>query len=695
MRWFDDLRMAPKLMASFLLIATLTCLVGGIGLAALGTTHDRLARIVDGSVPGLVRVLKIREDTSLVVRYTGGMILATDLDGVRRYDRLASDARADIGLQLARYDATITPGEPREAGLARGLRTLLDRWLPLNARIARLAAWQDAAANVRAARLSVGPEAELVRLITGSADALAQLLQAQVTVRMASAEEARWVAVRQLCAAIIGAVLLALALSALLARSIAGPLHRLSDTATAIARGDTGARIDVDRRDELGALASALRAMVADLQGRALTDHVTGLGNHRAYQEAIHRAVANAVRRDEPVALALIDLDDFKVLNDQHGHAQGDRVLRALGSLLRAVRAGDGAFHLGGDEFALLLPAITENDATVALERLRRESAGRLSGASVSVGIAARAPGEQDMDADALRERGDAALYAAKRRGRNAVVTFEEIRDTAAVVSPAKVHAVRHLLEERAIGVVFQPIWDLQRGQLLAVEALVRPAPGCGLAGPAEAFDIAEKLDRAHDLDALCHQVILERAESLPSNVLLFFNLTPQTLEHGMLEGATLADAVTRAGLTPERVVLEITERAVTRPAVVVREAHRLRALGFWLALDDVGAGNAGLEMLRQVPVDYLKIDRSVVVGARTDNTARSVLAALIAFARQSGTFVIAEGIETEEMLAFVRRMGTVTSHGGEGVHGVQGYLLGRPSESMPALLPVPRALCA
>ncbi len=491
---FDDLRMAPKLLLSFLLIATLTALVGAIGLAALATTHDRLVRIVDDSVPNLVRVLKIREDTNLVVRYTGGMILATDPDEVWRYDRLARDTRADIGLRFARYNATIGADEPREARMARDLRALLDRWLPLNARIARLAAWQDTAANRQAARLSVGPESALVYRITGVSDALAHLLQGEATARMASAEEAQRAAVRQLCAAIIGVVLLALALSALLTRSIAGPLRRLSDTATAIARGDTAARIDVDRRDELGSLAAALRAMVADLQGRALTDHVTGLGNHRAYQEAIHRAVANAARHDDPIALALIDLDDFKVLNDQHGHAQGDRVLHALGALLRAVRAGDGAFRLGGDEFALLLPATTEQEATLALERLRRESAGRLCGASVSVGVAARAPGEQDMDADALRERGDAALYAAKRRGRNAVVTFEEIRDTAAIVSPSKVHAVRHLLEERAIGVAFQPIWDLQRGQLLAVEALVRPAPACGLAGPAEAFDIAEKI---------------------------------------------------------------------------------------------------------------------------------------------------------------------------------------------------------
>jgi len=372
-----------------------------------------------------------------------------------------------------------------------------------------------------------------------------------------------------------------------------------------------------------------------------------------------------------------------------------------VGAFLRGLRAEDRPFRLGGDEFALLLPGAAEGDAAATLERLRRGAGRGFYGATASVGVAALAPGpgagveDAALDADTLRERADAALYEAKRRGRDRVVAFGEIADTAAIVSGAKVQAVRRLLAEGQLTIAFQPIWDLARGGVLGYEALSRPDPSYGLDGPAEAFAIAEKLDHAHDLDALCRQAILARAAEVPADALLFLNLSPQTLEHNARPAAALAEVVAAAGLTPARVVLEITERAVTRPEVVAREARRLRAVGFRLALDDVGAGNAGLEMLRQLPVDYIKIDRAVVVGALTDTTARAVLAAIVAFARQAGTVVIAEGIETPEMLTFVQRAGLAEATPWEGIRGVQGYLLGRPSATIPPAVVVPRAFSA
>jgi EAL domain-containing protein (putative c-di-GMP-specific phosphodiesterase class I) len=129
--------------------------------------------------------------------------------------------------------------------------------------------------------------------------------------------------------------------------------------------------------------------------------------------------------------------------------------------------------------------------------------------------------------------------------------------------------------------------------------------------------------------------------------------------------------------------VIEITERRLSRLDAVVRAAIALRAVGFRIALDDVGSGNAGLEMLRRVPMDFVKIDQSVIKGAATESPARSVLAGIVAFAREAGVFVIAEGIETEGMLTFVQRVGTVAvpTHGG--IQGAQGYLLGRPSVAL------------
>ena len=687
---FHDLRMAPKLLASFLLVAALAGLVGGTGLAALGTTHYWLDRIATDSVPSLVQLMQMREDTSLAVRYTRGLILTTVPTDARRYDRLAAAARADARAQFALYAAGITHPHTPEAAHARQLRALLDTWLPLDARIAAVSA-RPGAARVSAAALSTGVESHEIRQITALLDDLVGTLRDEVTSRTATAEAAQRNAARLLLAVMGGAVALALALGLLLAHSIAGPLRTLTATAAAIAGGDATAHIDLTRGDELGTLATSLRAMVAHLRERATTDPLTGLGNHRAYHEEAGRALAHAARHGEPLALALLDLDDFKLINDQHGHTQGDRVLAALGTLLRGRRAEDRAFRLGGDEFALLLPATTQERAATALERLRQEAGPRLSGATLSIGIAARVPDDGAGDAgDAggagdlatLREQADAALYEAKRRGRNAVVAFGEIAGDTAIVSGATILAVRRLLAERAVTVAFQPIWDLERRVVLAYEALARPAGAYGLSGPQEAFDVAERIGRAHELDALCRAAILARAHELPPNALLFLNLSPASLDHALLAGETLVEATTAAGLTPARVVLEITERSLTRPAVVIREAKRLRALGFRIALDDVGAGNAGLEMLRLLPVDYLKIDRAVVAGAVDDTTTRSVLAAILAFAREAGTFVIAEGIETEAMLDFVDRAGREPT--GRTVRAVQGYLLGPPRATIP-----------
>ena len=207
----------------------------------------------------------------------------------------------------------------------------------------------------------------------------------------------------------------------------------------------------------LGLLAVALRPIgraITQLETLALTDPLTGLGNHRAYQEALRRETARATRDALPLALALIDVDDFKTINDRYGHVQGDRTLTALGALLRALRAGDAAFRLGGDEFALLLPHTSRMDARVALERVRARAPHVLGGATVSGGLAVAMPGEpaasdgSALGADTLQERADAALYEAKRRGRDAVVPFTDIGEGAAVLPSAKVRAVRCLLAE-------------------------------------------------------------------------------------------------------------------------------------------------------------------------------------------------------------------------------------------------------
>lgn len=431
------------------------------------------------------------------------------------------------------------------------------------------------------------------------------------------------------------------------------------------------------------------------LAGRALTrrhravaehsvrDALTGLGNHRLFQEELRRAVAGALRRGEPLALAMVDLDDFKLANDRHGHGHGDRLLVELASTLRESRAEDRAFRLGGDEFALLLPFTDLEGARTALERVRAAAGARLGGTTVSAGVA-----ELDMDApspDRLLQEADAALYEAKRRGRDVVATFGEVDGGSSLVTVEKVAALRRLLDEGRMGAAFQPIWDLPAKRVIGYEALARPADDYGFAGPAEAFEIAEAIGRAHQLDHLCCRTILARGRSLASDALLFLNLSPQSLDHDLMTAEGLVALVEGGGLVPEQVVLEITEQATARRAFVVDKARELRAMGFKLALDDVGAGNAGLEMLGSLPMDYVKVDRGVVTRAVSDRSARAVLAAVLAFADQTGAYVIAEGIEDAEMLAFIRDPQLHPEMRKAGIRGAQGYLLGRPSEDLTA----------
>jgi diguanylate cyclase (GGDEF)-like protein/PAS domain S-box-containing protein len=410
---------------------------------------------------------------------------------------------------------------------------------------------------------------------------------------------------------------------------------------------------------------------------RARRDGLTDLDNHRAFQDELERALGESVRHGVPVTVALIDIDDFKFENDRHGHQHGDRILCELAEILRDARSGDRAFRLGGDEFALLLPHTSEPAADAPLARICAEVRERLGGVTASIGFSAATL--EDREASTVWGRADAALLEAKRRGGDTAVAAAEVVDSVPVVTIEKVRAVRAMIAGAEIDVVFQPIWDLGGSRVLGYEALAR-FESRELSGPGEAFEVADSIGRGHELDAVCRRAALEAACALPDDVLLFLNVSPQTFEHDGIAGDSLVQAVRGAGFEPERVVLEITERTDARIEVLRSETARLRGLGFRLALDDVGAGNTGLEMLRALPVDFIKIDRDVVANAIEDRSARAVLLGIMAFAREIAAFVIAEGIESREMLELARDPEPERSFMSWGAQGAQGHLLGRPA---------------
>jgi diguanylate cyclase (GGDEF)-like protein len=410
---------------------------------------------------------------------------------------------------------------------------------------------------------------------------------------------------------------------------------------------------------------------------RATRDGLTDLPNHRAFQDEFPRAVSSATRYQEPLALLVVDLDDFKFLNDHHGHPHGDAVLRRVADVLRGGRAEDRGYRIGGDEFALLLPHTDGDGARTIAARLARGFTA--VEVVVSIGVSDLRPGRS---ADDLRAEADAALYEAKRRGGKRVAHFDEIRDQVVITTSARTDLLRRLIDEVRLSVAYQPIWDLESRRLLGIEALMRPDPDGELTNPAEAFDLAEQIGRVHELDVLCASLALRDAPPLPDGTLLFINLTPQTLDLDAKGDDWLLDAVERSGLSPAAVVIEVTERFGGRTEAVVSCLNRLRSQGFKLALDDVGTGNSGLEMLQQVAADFVKIDRSIVTAAATDRSARAVLMAMATYARQTGSYVIAEGIEDRETLTFLAAVDDGDAYIERTIQGGQGFGLGRPGPS-------------
>jgi diguanylate cyclase (GGDEF)-like protein len=422
---------------------------------------------------------------------------------------------------------------------------------------------------------------------------------------------------------------------------------------------------------------AAATAVVIALQKAALTDHLTGLGNNRAFFEDYERETARAKRYDHPVTLALIDVDDFKAVNDTSGHPHGDAVLASVGVRLRAMRQGDRAYRIGGDEFAVILVETAPLAASLVLARLQADIRAAALGATVSVGYVDLAGTELATES---YELADTALYEAKRLGRNQMVCYENIKGAVTVFSPRKADVVRAMIAGGLVTTAFQPIWDIETTRPLGFEALARPSTTLGLSGPQEAFDVAQRIRVLPELDALCARKTLAAAANLPAGSVIFLNYSPASLTHARFDPRAFVNAARTAGLVPSQIVIELTERRIDDPVAVAKRVAALQALGVRVALDDTGTGHAGLEILSKVPFDFVKIDRGLIVDAMENRAARGVLAGIIAIARETGSYLIAEGIETLAMFHFVSGLEEVADVGAaHGIRGIQGYLLGRP----------------
>jgi diguanylate cyclase (GGDEF)-like protein len=428
----------------------------------------------------------------------------------------------------------------------------------------------------------------------------------------------------------------------------------------------------------LEASRSRLRELYESAREAALRDSLTGLGNHRAFQEAVARMVEGARRYGTAFSLALIDIDEFKRVNDTKGHAVGDQLLAQVGQLIGAtIRISDAAFRVGGDEFAILLPHTDAEGATMLTRRLlARGLEDRAHGyyrdpISFSAGVTACPEfGTTRLE---LTSQADAALYRGKRNGRTVVTVYDPEKDHGHVDEGMRAElssAITAVIEGASLTPVYQPIVELASGRVVGFEGLVRVPKKSTFAHAGAMFDAAEVAGRVADLDRAALDVVLRGAHDLPDWVTLSVNISPRTLESAEFSATAFLAILRRHGVAPGRVTLELTERESIRDPERLRAALTgVRSAGVRVAADDVGAGNAGLRLLSQFRFDVVKIDLSLVQRGSDDQT-QSVLRSIVEVAERMGASTTAEGVETSGQLRTARRLGITNG---------QGYLLGRP----------------
>ncbi len=416
------------------------------------------------------------------------------------------------------------------------------------------------------------------------------------------------------------------------------------------------------------------------LRRQALYDSLTSLPNRTLFTDRLSAAMTDR-SSGGALAVLLVDLDDFKSVNDSYGHEVGDGLLVAVGRRLReAIREGDTAARLGGDEFVIALPGCL--DRLVPVRVAERVLA--LLGAPFDIGdhrltmrasVGVAITDADDVTVDDLIRNADVAMYVAKSRGKGRFEVYDQAMQAAAQTQLQLRSDLAIAIAENQLRLHYQPVVDLRTGRTIGYEALVRwqrdgrlvppadfipMAESSGLIGPLTEWVVNEACQTTVDWGRPGHRPWV--SVNLPAD-----QLVRKDLVTGL--GTTLA----RTGLAPDRLVIELTESSlldidVARPAI-----ERLREMGIRLAIDDFGTGYSALSYLARLPIDIVKIDRSFVIALVEAGPEEAIASAIIALAARLGLTTIGEGIETAEQLDHLVALGCDLG---------QGFYLGRPDPS-------------
>lgn len=421
---------------------------------------------------------------------------------------------------------------------------------------------------------------------------------------------------------------------------------------------------------------SESRRNAAEIAHLAHHDSLTGLPNRAKYNVSLDAALETARSSGQLLAVAALDLDRFKDINDSYGHAAGDHVLRALADRISAgLKDGEMVARLGGDEFAAIKPFTTMTALRDFLTRLETAIGTRVTFGenmltiSGSIGVAIYP--DDGLDRSKLLNNADLALYRAKVEIDQRTCYYEQEMDEAARARRAMAQDLWSALETEAFHLAYQVQKSVTTGMTTGYEVLLRwDRPGFGNVSPAEFIPVAEECGAITAIGAWVLATACREAAAWPEAHKIAVNVSG--LQLAQLELVDLVKHVLdETGLAPERLELEVTETAIIsdrKRALAVLTA--IKALGVSIAIDDFGTGYSSLDTLRSFPFDKIKLDRSFMPEVEHDEQAKAIIRAILALGKSLDVPVLAEGVETREQLDVLRA---------EGCTEAQGFLLGRP----------------
>jgi diguanylate cyclase (GGDEF)-like protein len=419
-----------------------------------------------------------------------------------------------------------------------------------------------------------------------------------------------------------------------------------------------------------------------ELRYLANFDTLTGLPNRALLSERLARAIVRARRQDTLVAVLFLDLDRFKEINDSLGHTAGDRILKAVAARLQSIASpSDTVSRLGGDEFTLVLEDLPSAEAAFEVARKLLASFAKplviddRSEISITPSVGISLYPSHGLAPTELLKHADSAMYQAKANGRNTYLVYTEAMETESRRRANLTAALRRALDRNEFQLLYQPRLSLTSGRLTGVEALLRwHSEELGEVSPTAFIPIAEETGMILRIGEwvmreACRTLATWQVNGL-ADISVAINVSVLQLLRGNVP-KLLAEVLETSGAPANRVELELTESMVMANAAETRSMlNQLRQLGVSLAIDDFGTGYSSLVYLKQLPIDMLKIDKEFIDDLTRDPDDEAITTTIITMAHSLGLNVIAEGVESQAQLDFLRE---------HGCDEIQGYWLSPP----------------